>query len=225
MITAVQGDLTIGSESTLFTPTLVKSAINRARLKSEGLYPWVELNDAKKTSTVAGREYYDYPRGWRSNSIWKLTVDDQDYGDPLAFKDYLYEKENDYPSDLDYMWANQWRRYFIDPTPTTNGTNNIVVWGQMNGQTLVNDSDTTIFSYNQPECNEAIVLEAVEILKRKGGELREGTFLSAEAKQILGMAWERSKRETARHERTQSSFDVPDFFSGVSRIKQKIGNF
>lgn len=224
MIAAVQSDLTIGSESTLHTPDTVKLALNRAYRKAGGLFRWPELQDAKKTSTVEGHEYYDYPDTWRPNSVWKLKVDGTDYGDPLVYKDYLYEQENDNPSQLERMWANQWRRYFIDPVPTANGNNNIEIWGLKTVAALVNNSDTTIFSYSMPECNEALVLEAVAILKAKGEEEKAGEFRSMEANKIIVIAWGKIRQEQAKYEKTQPFFDVPDFFSR-GKTKTRTGRF
>lgn len=222
LVTAVQDDLTIGSESTLFPPTVVKRAINRSKRKAEGLFRWPELEDAKKTSTVSTQEYYDYPDSWQPDSIWKLTVDDVDYGDPIVFKDYLFEKENSIPSGLTYLWGNQWRRFFIYPTPTTNGNNNISIWGQKITTDLSADSDVTIFSYSMPDCNEAIVLEAVAILKGKGEKSQDAQFASIEAKQILINAWNKIKQNQAKYEKTMPRFDVPDYFG---RAKAKTGDF
>src|SRR5258706_14289609 len=92
IVAAVQDDLNVGDESTLYSPTLIKRAINRAYNKICGLYPWAELQDAKKTSTQNGQEYYDYPQNWRSNSIWKVVIDDVRFGEtpdgsPLSFDD------------------------------------------------------------------------------------------------------------------------------------------
>ena len=49
--TAVQDDLTIGDESTLYSPTLIDRTINRSYRKVGGLFPWPELQDAKETVT------------------------------------------------------------------------------------------------------------------------------------------------------------------------------
>ncbi len=220
----VQSDLTIGSESSLFPLATVKRAINRAYIKAGGLFLWPETEDAKKTSSVASQEYYDYPNNWRPDSIWKLVVDNQDYGDPLAFKDYLYEKENDIPSGESYLWSSQWRRYFIYPTPTTDGDFNISVWGQKTVDALSSDSDLTIWSYSMPECNEAIILEATAILKSKGEEEKAGEFRSTEAKQILIVAWGKIRQNQAKYMKTLPFFDVTDMF-GQANTKQRIGNF
>src|SRR3990167_9046340 len=233
IVEAVQDDLTVGTESALYNPTLIKRAINRAYRKAGALFPWPELMDAKKTSTQANQEYYDYPQTWRSVSIWKLTVLDSDgnddrYGEepdgsPLSFDDYLAWKE-DNPDSTDKKWANQWRRFFIWPIPTTAGTNNISVWGIMNVTALSANGDTTIFSYSAPEGNEAIVLESVAILKAKGEQEKAGEFRSIEAKQILTTYWTKIRKEMAKYEKNMPFFDVQDFF-GNSNSKDLRGRF
>ncbi len=218
IVQAVQDDLTVGDESTLYSPTLIKRAINRAYRKTGGLFPWPELQDAKKTSTQANQEYYDYPQNWRSNSVWKVVINDVRYGEdpdgsPLSFDYYLNWKE-DYPDDTEKKWANQWRRFFVWPVPTTAGTNNIVVWGIKVITDLSADADTTIFSYSTPEANEAIELEAVAILKSKGDNDKSAQFKSEEAKQILVVAWAKIAKEMAKYEKNMPFFEVPDFFGG-----------
>mgnify|MGYP006935473926 CR=1 FL=1 len=223
---AVQLYMSVGSESVFISPEAVKLALNMAYRKVGGLFRWPDLEDAKKTSTISGQEYYDFPRTWRPNSAWKLEIDGKDQGDPINFKDYLYEKENNYPSGSTKMWGNQWRRFFIDPVPTTNGSFNLVIWGFRNVETLVEDADVTIFSYAQPEVNEALVLEAVAILKAKKEKGNEGIMFSLEAKQIVSVAWSRVKQDLSKYEKTLPFFDVPDFFgSNQTGVKNNIGKF
>ena len=229
---AIQDDLTIGTESTLFTPDLVDRIINRAYRKAGALYRWPSLEDAKITSTQEDQEYYDYPSTWRSDSIWRLEVDDLQYGEdpdgsPLAFEDYLtWRRDEDNENSVDKKWANQKRRFFIYPVPTITGSNNISVWGQMNVETLANDSDETIFSGNMPECNEAIVLEALAILKQKGEDDKGSQFRSIEAKSILAVAYNKIKQESGKYDRNQPFFEIGDMFSSRrTRTKNNIGNF
>lgn len=237
MIAAVQDDLTLGAESSFITPSVIKRALNRAYRKIGSLYKWPDTRDAKKTSTEEGQEYYDYPDNWRPDSIWKLQVDGEDYGDPLAFPDYLYEQENNYPGGNTKVWSNQRRRYFISPVPTADGMLNISVWGFRVVDPIDSDGDVTIFSYNMPEVNEAIVLEAGAILKNKAevlparsrGAISGNEMLSVEAGRIASTAWRQIAAENAKYEKTQPGFDVPDFFgSGMSRrreVAKRIGNF
>ena len=238
LVEAVQDDLTVGTESTFYNPTLIKRAINRAYRKAGGLHLWPELMDAKKTPTQANVDYYDYPRNWQSNSIWKLAVTDSSaedprYGEepdgsPLSYDDYLVWKE-DNPDSTDKKWANQWRRYFISPTPTVagnvdTGVNVIMIWGYKVVEELVDNTHTTIFSYSARECNEAIVLEAVAILKSKGEKEQAGQFRSVEAKTILDGYWKRIQKEMAKYEKNLPFFDVPDFF-GHGNSKDLRGRF
>ncbi|MCR4324149.1 MAG: hypothetical protein NUV69_00470 [Candidatus Curtissbacteria bacterium] len=235
---ACQDDLTVGDESTLYSPNLIDRAINRAYRKAGGLLPWPELQDAKKTVTQANQEYYDYPQNWRSNSIWKLSITNSDaeeerYGEdpdgsPLSFDDYLNWKE-DNPDSTDKKWANQWRRFFIWPVPTTlgslaTGIGVICIWGIKVVTAMSADSDTTVFSYSTPEANEAIQLEAVAILKAKTDEDKSAQFRSAEAKQILAVAWGKIAREQAKFEKLQPMFEVSDMFGG-SNSKDLRGRF
>lgn len=223
IVQAVQDDLTIGSESTLYPPALIKRVINRSYRKATGLYRWPELEDAKKTNTEVNQEYYDYPDTWQPDSMWKLKVDGEDYGDPLVFKDYLNEKEAT-STQYDKMWSSQWRRFFIYPTPTALGSSNICIWGQKIATALTTDSSVTIFSYSMPECNEAIELETVAMLKGKGDKQQSGQFLSLEAKQILTVAWNKIRQNQTKYEKTQPMFEVPDFFSRGG-AKQNTGRF
>lgn len=225
---ALQDDLTIGGESNLFTPALIDRAINRAYRKAGGLFRWPKLEDSKRTSTQTNQEYYDYPSTWRPDSIWRLIVDDEQYGEdpdgsPLAFEDYLIWRDNDdNDNSTEKKWANQNTRFFIYPVPTSSGTNNITVWGMKNITTLSDDSDTTIFSYNMPECNEAVELEALAILKGKGEDDKGGQFRSIEAKQILSVAFNKIKAEQAKYEKNQPFFEVTDMYR---KTRSRIGNF
>jgi hypothetical protein len=229
LIEAVQSDLTVGDESSLFPLATIKLAINRSYRKAGGLFRWPETEDAKKTSTQASQDYYDYPQTWRPDSVWRVEVSGVRYGEepdgsPLAFPDWLIWKE-DYPTSTEKRWSTQWRRYFISPTPITNGSSDLVVYGQEVVEKLVNDSDVTIFSYSMPECNDAITMEAVAILKSKGNNREGGEMISVEAKQILATAWSKIRQEQAKNEKTQPFFEVNDFFSTKSSTIDNIGRF
>lgn len=230
LIQAVQDDLTIDDASTLYTPTIIKRAINRAYIKAAGLFRWPETEDAKKTSSVATQEYYDYPSTWRSDSIFRIEMDGDQYGQdpdgsPLNWGDYLvYRADSDNDNSTDKKWANQRRRFFIFPVPTTNGTYNICVWGQIIPDALVNNADVTIWSYSMPEGNEAIVLEAVAILKSKGENEKASEFRSIEAKQILIASWDKILKEGAKYEKNLPFFEVPNYY-GPTAGENKIGKF
>lgn len=222
----VKSDLNAGTNSSLYPNSRVDSAINRAYIKASRLFRWPALQDAKKTSTGANQDYYDYPENWSPLSVWRLEVNGELYGEepdgsPLSFSDYLTWKLNN-PNSTDKKWSQQHKRYFISPTPTTVGSNNITIYGQENVTTLSSDSDTTIWSYDMLECNEAIALEATAILKKKG-EI-DGEMYSAEAKQILAVAYGKIRQEN-KFDHNQPFFNVPNFFGNQTSKEQVIGNF
>ena len=193
---------------------------------------WPETEDAQKTSTENGADYYDFPDDWVSDSMWRLEIDGDTYGEepdgsPMRFQDYLLWKEK-YPDSTKKKWSVQKRRFFVSPTPTTNGINNIVVWGHFVPADLVEDADVTIFSYNRQECNIAIELEAVAILKNQGENEKTGQFYSTDAKGILATAWSKIRKNQAKYDKNQPFLDVPDFFKGESQQPidpDDIGNF
>ena len=232
LVDAVQSDLNIDDNSTLFPVATVKLAINRAYRKAGGLFFWPETEDAKKTSTVSGQEYYDYPDNWIPDSMFRLEVDDVQYGEgvdgsPLRFDDYLsWRRDSHNANSTEKKWTSQWRRYFFFPLPTTNGDNNIVIWGHKVVAALSADADITIFSYSMPQCNDAIVQEAVAILKAKGEKISDSQFRSLESKTILAAAWDKIKKGQGKYEKNLPFMDVPDFFGdNVASVKKNIGNF
>ena len=218
MRTAVQSDLNVDNTSALYSPTIIDRVINRAYRKAGALFPWTELMDAKKTTSENSNAYYDYPATWRSNTIWRVVVNSERYGEdpdgsPLVFSDYLIWKE-DYSTSTDKKWANQERRFFISPVPA-DGVE-IAIWGQMVTTSMTVDGSVTIFSYHMNEGNEAVVLEAVAILKSKGDKYESSQFKSDEAKQILAVAWGKIRKEKAKYEKRQPFFNVPNFFGQTS---------
>lgn len=229
MVEAIQDDLTVGEESNLFSPPVIKRYVNRAYLnKVVPFKPWPELQDAKETTTQNGQEYYDYPQNWRSNSIWKVRIDMIRYGEdpdgsPLSYDDYMNWKE-DNPNSTDKKWTNQWRRYFVWPVPTNN-TSTICIWGIKTVTTqLSSDTDTTIFSYSTPQANEAIVLEAEAMLKGKDDKDTTGQFKSLEAKTLLAQTWTDISKEMAKYEKDMPFFEVQDFY-GKGNSRDMRGRF
>ena len=226
---ALISDLSISANSSLFPTATRKLALNRAYIKIAGLFRWPSLEDAKTTSTAINQAYYDAPSTWQPDSIWRLEINGEVWGEvpdgsPMAYPDFLLWKENN-PNSTEKKWAVQWMRYFVTPTPTTVITQGISIWGLKNITTLVNDSDTTIFSYNKPEVNLAIIHEAVAILKQKGDALNAGQMFSDKATQLTLLSYTKVKQEQIKYEKTEPMLYVPDFFGAQSTRQQVTGNF
>ena len=228
MKSALLTDLNASSNSSLYPSDTVQLALNRAYQKAATLFRWPMLSDAKTTSTVANNEYYDEPSTWRPNSTWRLEVGTTLYGqgddgNPMNFSDYLiWKSENANSTDTKWSVFNGF--FFMYPIPTTNASSDITIWGQKNVTELANDGDVTIFSYSMPECNDAIVLEAGAILKKKGELEKVGQMYSDEAKQILILAFKKLSSEKAKYEKIQPGWDIQDYF-GRSQVKNTIGRF
>lgn len=235
MIAAVQSDLTIGAETSFMDEDTVKLAVKRAYRKIAALFRWPALEDAKTTTTSASLEYYEYPTNWRDDSIWRLEVDNLQWGElpdgsPLNFPDYLtWRRDVDNATSTEKKWSNQRRRYFIYPVPTTNVAV-ISIWGQKSAPTLSANSDETIFSVSMPDVNEAIVMEAKEILKGKGDVKNSDlTMISPAALQQATIAWTKITQEQAKYEKNLPGWEVPDMFPrnrrSRSRGSSRLGNF
>lgn len=228
MDVALASDLNTASNGTLFPADTRKMALNRAYRKCAALFRWPALEDSKQTTTGVNQYYYDAPTTWRPDSISRLEVNGLLYGEdpdgsPLSFDSFLTWKKNN-PSSEELKWSVQWLRYFFSPTPTAAGLV-ICVWGQKNTTPLTNSSDTTIFSSSMPDCNEAVVLEAAAILQKKGEKTDGGQMVSAEAKLLLSVAFNKLKQEQTKYETNQPMWNTPDYFSGKGSSNHPRGGF
>lgn len=227
--TIVQSDLNVTSSSSQFPPATIDSAINRAYRSGGSLFKWPALQDAKKTVTELNINYADAPTNWRPNSIWRLTIDGEPYGDepdysPLKFKDFLDWLDDDNAILTEKHWSVQWLRYFFNPTPSQAGLE-ICIWGQENVEKLTADNSETIFTDNLPECNDAIAKEATAILKHKGELPKTGELFSAEAKTIFALAFGKIKKESGKYVKVYPFLNVPNFFGPTLQGEDLTGRF
>jgi hypothetical protein len=209
----VQSALNVGDNSSLFPPTTIDRALNRAYIKCARLFRWPQLEDAKLTTTQANVEYYDLPDGWSPDSMYKLQIGTDYYGEepdfsPMAFQDYLnWKADEDNEDSTEKKWAVHGNQYFIYPTPTASALV-ISIWGQKNvtKMTIGDDTATTIFSDNMGESDQV------------------GELFSAEAKGILSVAFNKVKQESAKEEKEQPMLEVTDMF-GKASVTDTIGRF
>ena len=223
----VQSDLNVTAGSSLYPPTTIDAGLNRAYTKGYRLFRWPGTEWAKYTTTQTNQDYYDAPTDFVPDSIWRVELGGERYGEdpdgsPMNFHDFL-QWRLDNSTSTEKKWAKQWTRYFIWPTPT-DAVTQICIWGQLNPTLMENESDTTIFSYNLPECNEAIIMEAESILKHKGASPKDGEWYSAEAKSIFSIAFTRIKQDNSWEKKIQPMLNVPDFFK-TNRGTQVTANF
>lgn len=166
MQTAVYDDLSVPNTDSFYTLVYVKRAINRAVKIVAGLHPWPHTERAMKRSSEANQDYYNIPENFKIDSIFRLTLDDERYV-PLNWEDYQKYLE-DHGSNASTKYFTTFRnRYFINPTPTADGSNNISIWGQEIPDTLDDDKDVTPFQ-GESEIEEQIVEVALALCLMKG---------------------------------------------------------
>lgn len=213
--------LQVASNSTLYPSTRITSLIKDAYLWATQFFIWHDLVRARCTSTSAGYEYYDYPSNFRSESIIRMEVDSVEYV-RKNFEDYLaYKKDN--PSTTKKMFASFGRQFFINPTPATTGTNNIVVWGAIQADALDSSSSVPIFSYNKEEGNEAVIKKAMAVaLGRTDPVIARKE--EADAIIILSKLAQDEAKNTQRNKRlAHPMLDIPNYFSNGGSTS--IGSF
>ena len=205
--------LQVASNSTLYPATRVTSLIKNAYIWATQLFVWHDLVRGRKTNSISGHDYYDYPDDFRSESIIRMEIDNLPYT-RKNFEDFLEFKKNN-PTSTKRYFASFGRQFFINPTSTANGTDNIVIWGAIQAPALTNSTSIPIFSYNKEEGNEAVIKKAFSVATfRTDANLAKGE--EADAIGILTKLSLMESKNTQRNQRLQHPMlSVPDFFSGT----------
>lgn len=224
MTTELAARLQVADNSTLFPTTRLKSLLNQAYIWAAGIFPLPETEDAKKTSTAASQDYYDYPEKFYTDSVYDVVIDGYHYN-AKAFEDFRKFIVDNPNETNERMFATHGRQYFVFPVPTTNGTNNMEVFGNAQPAELVEDGDFTVFSHHTGEGNEAVVKKAYSV-----AVIRTDSATSVkEEKDALGLLSLVYQRKAARQNKYQRKdkpqFDIPDYFPSNSRGNTTIGNF
>ena len=226
METELQLQLQSAANSSLFPSTRLTSLIQNAYKEATTLFKWLALARAKTTSTVAkvsGEDvcYYDYPDEFRTNTIFRVQIDGDEYN-RKGFESFLdYRNRTTSPSKR--IFSNYQRFVFISPD-TVVGTNNMDIWGIIQAPALSSSGSETIFSGNADEGNFAIVSlaisTAVKKINFKLSDKERNNALVALGK-MNNDEWD----EYARDQQLDTPmFEVPDFFNGNS-INNTIGRF
>src|SRR3990167_28388 len=213
--------LQVADNSTLYTTSSVQTLIKDAHMWATALHPWPSLRKAKTTSTD-GSYYYDYPANFKTDSIFRVIIDEIEYN-RKNFEDFLDFKENNSGRTDKKIFADFGRQIFIFPTPSI-GTDNFDVWGEYQVTQLSGASDTTIFTYSDETGNEAIVKKALSVALAKTNK-QLATQEETEAKNILDGIYRKILQRQQRDQKLdQPMFNVPDFFPRGGRATD-IGKF
>lgn len=199
-----------------FWPPLYRSRYFSSKPNSQSATPILPLN----------YDYYDYPTDFLTGSVSRLYFGGIKY-EKKAFQDFLdyvdHPNQNDIPpNNSNKIFSEFGRQFFVYPGVTTAGTNDGLVWGNIQPPDLANASDKTIFSLWNDAGNEAIVKKALSV----AFERLDGSFANEQetkAISLLQVIWGKVVAEEQRKQRLgHPQFTVPDLFgSGGSTI----GNF
>jgi len=89
---------------------------------------WKDLEDSQTDSTIKDREYYTYPTTFKTDSVFLIEIDDDEYI-KVSWDEY---RENKEASGSDKVFSIFAGKIYINPTPTAVGVENIVMWGYKN---------------------------------------------------------------------------------------------
>lgn len=223
--TAIRDDLSIATGDNFYSDAYVQRIANRAVKWFAALHPWQQTQYAYYRNSVASQEYYNYPEKFRTDTIWKLKFNGEDY-DRLTFSEYLKYQEDHGGSASDKCFTDFRRQFFINPVPTVEAE--ITVWGHLIPDDMSADADTHPFAGEQdPE--EAIVKYAIGLALKKGrGTLYDkGVAEINAAKSIADAIWNIQQKEQAKYQTKEAQmFEFIDILppNGGERRTQR-GNF
>ena len=225
----------IANNSTQFPPARVTKVVQDANLWAGTLHFWPSLQRARTFSSKPNTQnlaydYYDYPVDFLDNSISRLYIGGKKF-DKKAFQDFLdyvnntaLEDTTVAPDPSKHYFADHARQFHVWPPVTVAGSNDGIVWGNIQPLQLGSPTDNTIFSLWDDAGNEAICKKALSILM---GRLDSGFSQeqAAEAIQLLEGIWAKVVTELQKAQRlAHPKFRVFDMF-GANAGQATIGNF
>ncbi len=221
---ALQDDLSVETTDVFYSTALLNRYINRAHRAIANLYPWQETQQALKRSTIAGQEYVSYPENLRTDSVFLIRVDGVEYK-ILTFREYQRFKEEN-PNTQEKRVSDWRRKLFINPTPATDGTGNIEVWGHEVPDTLVDDGDFIVFAH-QSTLEEAINMYAkgLALMKAKGSYFERGKGLMGDALSMAQNEWRTQQKRQAEYQTESTTmWEHTDLLNETGDERQR-GNF
>ena len=231
--TELSNRLQIANNSTTFPTSRITTLVQDASLWAGTLFFWPSLYrsrifSSKPNTQTLAYDYYDYPSDFLTGSISRLYINGVKY-DRKNFQDFLDYVDNVIqgslaPDPTKECFAEFGRQFFVYPTVTSAGTNDGLVWGNIQPLALSTASSTTIFSNWDDSGNEAILKKAISVAM----ERLDPVFANqqkAEAIQLLTLIWRKVVVQFQKDQRLQHpSFNTIDYF-GATSGQAVIGNF
>lgn len=237
--TELQNRLMVANNSGLIPSARLTELIQDANRWAGTLFFWPSLFRSRYFSSKPSidsstpilplaYDYYDYPSDFLTGSVRRLYFNGLKY-DKKAFDDFLDYVDNSQtaqlpPDPTKRYFAEYGRQFFVWPGVTVAGTDDGLVWGNIQPPQLDNSTDKTIFSTWNDTGNEAIVKKAISVAMERldSGFANEQ---KQEAIQLLQVIWAKIVTENQKSQRlNHPRFAVPDYFGTQSGIST-IGNF
>jgi hypothetical protein len=213
LIDALSLEETSGSSNDpLFTDTILDRFINRAVKWVSNLHDWQQTQKAVKRDAEASQEFYNYPENFKTDSLYRLTVDGKVLKQVL-FEEYENYKENNSGDKL--LWADWKRRFFLNPIPSADGVKNIKLWGHQIPADMTADADENPFNDEQL-LEEAIHARALALCyTKKGGSFRkEARELTTEALTYAETSFDRQLDKQSHYQTEEAEmFEHTDFLN------------
>lgn len=217
---ALLDDLSLESTDTFLTTAILNRFINRAVGWVADRKNWQQTQRGVMRSSEANQEYYNYPENYKSDSIERLTLDGNTHVKRTFVEYEKYKEEN--PTGTKKIFADYRNRYFINPAPTTDGTNNIKLWIHEKPDTLSADADEHPF-IDEQDLEEAIHLYALHLCYRKQGGSMKADAKSAmdEAKVLVEEVWNQQvKNRSNEQTEVAEQFEHTDFLADNTDTKR-----
>lgn len=237
--TEVLARLMIANNSTQFPSSRITQLVQDAYIWAGSIFFWPSLMRLRYFSTKPSSQssspilplaydYYDYPTDFLTGSISRMYIGGKKY-DKKSYQDFLDYVDNAQdaqtpPDNTKHYFAEYGRQFFVWPGVTVAGSNDGLIWGNIQPPALANSTDKPIFSLWDDSGNEAIVKKAISVAMERldSGFANEQ---KQEALQLLQLMWQKVVAENQKSQRlNHPRFRTPDYFGQQSGIST-IGNF
>lgn len=200
--------------SGLYTDTILNDWINQSHRWASGYRKW-PFTEGKVSTTLSldGQNAQDYPEGWKADSIRIVQIGGKRY-QKLNYEDWLIFRE-DRPDDDERIYSDFARRLFVNPNGAS-GT--LAAFGQFTPAAIdvTDKTATTVFSNNEDEGNEAMLLEMMSFAKTREGKPKEAEYWHRRAIEILNGIWERvGEEQFGYHSKNRGMFKRIDVLEGA----------
>lgn len=213
----------IATTSAYYSDAVLQANVQDAYMWAAAFKKWA-FTEGRQATTFAslvtnaeGDLEGSYPEGWRTDSIRFLIIGSKRV-QKINFEDFRIFRENT-PSGNDRIFADLGRLYFVNPQIDLSGT--VTAYGQFTPIKLdltdgISSTAETVFSNNEEEGNEAIVLEALSYCKMKEKKsVGEAEYLHKRAEAILNQIWNRVNGEQFAYQtKNRGMFERFDVLKG-----------